>query len=498
MLLPSKWTAKHFKAHYELVRRGSLFHLMHSGQLRFFKDVVDASPEKYALLYTARQFGKTEAACYYGVMHCLRQPKRVVRHIFPTFKLAKEVMFPKMGNLIALLPDELKPQFRRAEGEYVFPNGSIYKLGGADASSVDTNRGNYTTLAILDELGFFDAGVFDYLVFSVLLPQTTHYPDAKIIGVTTPPASVTHPVLTSFMPRAQKVGNFQRSTIYDNPLLSKEQIEQLKQDTGGEDSNAWRREYLAEVVQNDSLRVVPEYRPHEHYLDYQLPTHGHAFEPVLGFWGAVIADYGVGTRDYSAVVGVVYDHINSKLVVVKETMVKGQGLADLSRCIKETEQALIQNFNCERVEVVVDIMAQAGLELRNVYMIPYRSPSKIKVIDMIGSFRNAVDHGKIIVHKDCTKTNDTLNTGLWKKSEVSLTFDRTAELGHLDILAALLYGFRACPWRAQDFSNSAVKKGWMTRDLPIKESSLNVTPTYSTDNYASRSTVIRRPRNLVK
>lgn len=489
MVLGTKWTPKQVKANEELARRGSLYHWMHEGQRKFWRDIVEKSDSKFVLLYTARQYGKTHSAAIAGIMHCLITNKAIVRHIFPTLKLAKEVMFTKMGELVSYLPEDIRPQFRRADAEWYFPStGSIYKLGGAEASSVDNNRGNYTTLALLDELGFYDTNSFNYLIFSVLLPQTTHYPNAKIVGVTTPPASIGHPVLTEFAPLATRKNAFMRATIYDNPLLSKEQIEMLKDASGGEHSNAWRREYLAEVVQNDDLRVVPEYNK-SHYYNYELPTHGHAFEPITGFWGAVVSDYGVGSRDFSAVIGVVYDHVNNKLVVVKEALVKAQGLDSLAKTVKQFEKELQLNYNCQNVDTVIDIMAQAALELRNVYGLSFRSPSKVKIIDMIGGFRNAVEHDRVIVTTECQKTNATLSTGLWKNTNQSLQFERTTDLGHLDILAALIYAFRACPWSIKGVTVNSDKYNWMRRDLPVKEvkgESLNVAK-YTQDAFDNSS-----------
>jgi len=498
MTLGAKWSAKQIKANEELARRGQLFHWMHNGQKKFWRDIIDRTDSKFALLYTARQYGKSHSSAIYGIMHCLNNDKAIVRHIFPTLKLAKEVMITKMGELVSYLPEDIRPQLRRADSEWYFPTtGSVYKLGGADPSGVDSNRGNYTTLAILDELGFYDANSFNYLVFSVLLPQTTHYPNAKIIGVTTPPASIGHPVLTEFAPLATRKGAFMRATIYDNPLLTKDQIESLCEASGGVESNAWKREYLAEVVQNDDLRVVPEYNS-THYQDYALPTHGHAFEPVTGFWGCVVSDYGVGSRDYSAVTALVYDHINNKLVLVKESLVKAQGLDALAKTVKQFEKDLQLEYNCTTVDTVIDIMAQAALELRNVYGLSFRSPSKVKIIDMMGGFRNAVEHGRFIVSKNCEKAHATLATGLWKNTNQSLQFERTTDLGHLDVLAAIIYAFRACPWSTKGILQNTDKSGWMRKDLPIKEVKNEVehVTKYSQDtfNYSGTSKLIRGRR----
>lgn len=478
MLDTSKWTKAHWDANYELIRRGSFKHLYHSGQRKFFIDCLQRdNPPRYALLWCARQYGKTFGISIYAIQHCLAKPKRMVRHIFPTYKLAKEVMFSKFNEILEVLPTDLKPQFRRADAEWVFPNGSVYKLGGADPQGADSNRGNYSTLIIGDEAAFFDPSTFNYLMFSVLLPQTTHHPDAQIITVTTPPSNIAHPLVNDFLPLANREKAFMTSTIYENPLLSPKQIEDLCLASGGPNSNSWRREYMAEIVADDSQRVVPEYDTTKHYLEYEIPTHGITGEPVF-FWGCVTADYGVSTRDYCAVTACIYDYVNNKLVVVRENMHKGSGLAKLSDTIKEFERILQEEYRCEKVDIIIDIMAQAGLELRNVYGLPYRSPSKVKIVDMLAGFRSAVEHDRIIVTKGCKTTDLTLTTGLWKNTNLSEQFDRSLELGHLDLLAALVYTFRACPWtKGFGLESRQVNNDWLSKKLPKKNIGWDGSPT---------------------
>jgi len=476
MLDSKKWTDKHWAANYELIRRGSFKHLWHSGQRKFFLDVLQRENKpKYALLYCSRQWGKTYGIAIFAMQHCLAKPKQMVRHIFPTYKLSKEVMYTKFNEILEVLPPELKPQFRRADGEWIFPNGSVYKLGGADPQGADSNRGNYSTLIILDEGAFFDQNVFNYLVFSVLLPQTTHYPDAQIVAVTTPPANIAHPLINDFLPLANREKAFTTATVYDNPLLTPKQIDDLCIASGGPNSNSWKREYMAEIVADDNQRVVPEYNSARHYQPYVIPTHGFTGEPVF-FWGCVTADYGVSTRDYCAVTACIYDFVNNKLVVVRENMHKGSGLAKLSETIKDFERILQEEYRCEKVEIVIDIMAQAGLELRNVYGLPYRSPSKVKIVDMLAGFRSAVEHDRIIVTEGCKITDLTLTTGLWKNTNLSAQFDRSLELGHLDILAALVYTFRVCPW-TKGFGVNDRNVDWMSKSLPKKTTGWDGSPT---------------------
>ena len=456
MLKPQQWTEKQWAAHAALCEQGTLWHLMHKGQKKFWKEMVYGTDCNYALWYCARQLGKSHSAAIYGVMHCLQTPMRIVRWIFPTLKTAKEVATAKIAEIIATLPQHLKPQHRRADSEWIFPNGSIIKLGGADPAGADNNRGNYSTLIILDEAGFFDEKSFDYLVFSVLMPQTTHYPEAKIVALTTPPETVTHPSITSFAPLAKRQNSFMTSTIFDNPLLSKEQINRLIDALGGPTSNASRRELFAELIQDDSARVIPEYTA-KNFKDYTIPQTDFTFTPAE-FLGVVCLDYGVSSRDLTAITASVFDWVNQKMVIVKEQVLHAPGLRQTAEIVKQFETDLRVNYRCEHVDIIADMFASTGLEFRTEHGINFRNPSKVKLIDMVASFRSAVEHEEIVVTTDCKKTNDTLLNGLWKKTATTTpTFDRTQELGHLDLLACLIYTFRYIPWGAKGLNTSSRK-----------------------------------------
>ena len=470
MLDTSKWTQKHWDAHNELARQGSLFHLMHAGQKKFWKGIVNGAVKpKYSLLYTSRQFGKTHSAVIYAISHCIKTPKRMARLIYPTLKLSREVAVPKLNDICDLLPPDVKPVFRRADLEFVFPNGSVIKLGGADPAAADNNRGNFSTLIVLDEAGFFDENTFVYLIFSVLFPQTTHYPDAQIVAVTTPPASITHPLLIKYSPLAKRANAFMTATIYENPMLSKDQITNLMEGVGGENSNAWKREYLAELVQDNSARVVPEYSANN-FKTYEIPKTDITFTPAE-FLGVICVDYGVSSRDLTAVTASVFDWVNQKMVVVKEATLHAPGLRQTAEVIRHFESSLKADFRCGKVDVIVDMFASTALEFRTEHGVNFRSPGKVKLVDMVAAFRSAIEYDKIIITPDCVKSNDTLLNGLWKKTaNAAPTFERTQELGHLDLLACLIYSFRYLPWGAKGLSLDS-RKDIMAPigSLPIKK-----------------------------
>jgi len=85
----SKMTEKQRHASNTLIRRGNLRHLLHEKQQQLY-DLAHTHPE--AMIYSSRKVGKSYAMVVLGIEHCLRHPNQIVKHVFPTLTLAKEVV----------------------------------------------------------------------------------------------------------------------------------------------------------------------------------------------------------------------------------------------------------------------------------------------------------------------------------------------------------------------------------------------------------------------
>ena len=97
----------------------------------------------------------------------------------------------------------------------MFPNDSIIKLVGLDKNP-NGLRGNTLDLIIIDECGF--VGNLDYVYKSVIIPATTHRPEAKIILISTPPSTPAHSFL-DYAQKAEQEEAYRMFTIFENPML---------------------------------------------------------------------------------------------------------------------------------------------------------------------------------------------------------------------------------------------------------------------------------------
>lgn len=435
----AKMNDKQRRASYALIRRGCMRHLLHDRQQELY-DLVHANPE--AMIYSSRKVGKSYAMVVMGIEHCIKYPNQIVKHTFPTLTLAKEVVSELMGKIIPFLPEDLQPRaYRGARPHWVFPNGSVYHINGADPGSINGLRGPRCDLFLLDEICFWDKGSFTDTLFGAIIPQQTTVP-IKIVYASTPPEDTSHPSLDIIISKMIRQKTLVKFTIYDSPIMTPEKIKELER-MYADKPNQWRREYLAELVANDDRRVCPEFSRDTHVTDYlPLDRDPQIYEQDLKYTGFVVADYGI--VDQAGIVGCWYDHLENKLVVEYEHAEKAMGLRRFKEVLDEVEEKLVDW--CEPVDYCIDVFEQAGFELRNEYMMTFRRPSKSKLEDQVGVLRNALANERIIINPRCKQLILQLEQGLWKETEKVKDFERTEQFGHLDLIAALTYAVKFCPW----------------------------------------------------
>lgn len=427
------------RASYALIRRGSMRHLLHERQQELY-DLVQSNAE--SMIYSSRKVGKSFAMVIIGIEHCLRHSNQIVKHTFPTLTLAKEVVSELMGKILPFLPEDLQPRaYRGARPHWVFPNGSVYHINGADPGSINGLRGPRCDLFLLDEICFWDKNSFTDTLFGAIIPQQTTVP-IKIVYASTPPEDTGHPSLDIVLQKMIKQNTLVKFTIYDSPIMTPEKIKELEK-MYADKPNQWRREYLAELVANDDRRVCPEFSRKSHVMDYlPLDRDPQVYEQDMRYSGLIVADYGI--VDQAGILGCWYDHLENKLVVECEHAEKAMGLRKFKETLDSIEEVLVDW--CEPVDYCIDVFEQAGFELRHEYMLTFRRPSKSKLEDQVGVLRNAVVNDRIVINPNCKQLILQLEQGLWKETEKVKDFERTEQFGHLDLVAALTYAVKFCPW----------------------------------------------------
>src|SRR5690606_32964085 len=105
----------------------------------------------------------------------------------------------------------------------------------------------------------------------------------KLVLISTPPESPAHPFV-EFIGRAQKENSYVHFTIFDNPMLSKEQIDDIINEyEGGTNNIDFRREYMAEVIIDERRALVPEWKDSyigEPERDHELDRFWHRYSAM--------------------------------------------------------------------------------------------------------------------------------------------------------------------------------------------------------------------------
>lgn len=234
---------------------------LHEDQQRVYarmQQVFAAGADSY-VLEIARRWGKTRLLTVLAVETCIRQPKARVAYGAQTGKDLENFIIPHLEAVTDDAPPGLRWVFDGKRMHFKCENGSYVHLFGCDDKrKANRGRGPGADLAILDECGFIP--VFNHVRRNVLRPQLMHS-QGKMLYASSPAEEPEHE-FTGMAERAEARGNYDRRTVWDNPLLSGEDIQRfIATDAKDEGlspeqymkTDDFRREYMAERVVNPLL-----------------------------------------------------------------------------------------------------------------------------------------------------------------------------------------------------------------------------------------------------
>lgn len=420
----------------EIWRRGAIGDILfHSGQ-RHIDEVYRNAPGAVVVLNISRQWGKT----YYGVTKAVQKaitsPGCQVR-IGAAFESdLSEFIEPAFEKIFDAFPEHLHPRYLKQKKRYVFPNGpnpkkpyyrgSTIKLVGLDKKP-NGLRGNTIDLIILDEAGFINR--LDYLHTSVIVPLTTHRPDAKILLLSTPPETPDHP-FWDFVERAKLDNSYAEFTIDENPLLTPKDIARIEKEMGGRHTTGFQREYLCKKIIETERALVPEWSEALSVREVERPTYFkylHTYEFL-----------DTGVRHLTVELLGYYDFPRATLVIEDEIVLKGHEVT--TRNIKEKTEEKEKDlgyFPYRRIAdnnnlILINDLASEGL--------PFGATNKDSLKAMVNKMRLFVKDGRLEVLPKCKILIGTLNSGLWNEKRDK--FAESKVFGHYDAIAALMYGIR--------------------------------------------------------
>lgn len=411
-------------AHRALWKRGILDWKLHAGQMKI-REALKKTSGKLFVGNCARQFGKSTEMISECIELAIKKPRARIKYGTAFLADLTEFILPNFEMLIDDCPSAVKPIYRSQKTKWVFPNGSEIKLVGLDKNP-NGLRGNAIDLIVLDECGFINR--LDYLYKSVIVPATTHRPDAKIIMISTPPETPAHEFV-DYAQRAEFEGSYVKLTVYENPMLTPERIEELKVEAGGEKSTTWRREYLCEFVTDADSQIIPEWNDnfiraietdefYQFYHRYNSMDLGriHKTANIYGYYDFKRASLII--EDESEMSGPSWTTVTLKdTLLAKEKEIWGS---------KKPFRRISDNNNPHLIE-----------DLNLLHAVHFIQTNKESLEAMVNELRVMVAAGRIIIHPRCKNTIGCLKYGVWDKQRKK--FAESKVYGHFDHLAALIY-----------------------------------------------------------
>lgn len=404
---------------HELIRRGELAWLLHSGQKDLY-DFYKGCKNKFVVFNCARRFGKSYLLVIIALEHALKHPGAQIRFATDTKEHIQSIFTPLINQILNEFPPDVRPV--RAANSYKFHNGSELHLAGADYKNGDNLRGTSSDLIVVDEAGF--VANLKYLVQDILMPQLM-YSDGKLVMASTPPKSLAHPFADDYIPRAIKQDAYAKKTVFDNPRLTKKKIDELAEECRGYQTDTFKREYECELISDSSARIVPEFIAADHVKEMDLPDF---------FYPYTVLDFGV--QDATAVLAGYVDFKRQKLVILDEFIGHNLTTQQIADSINRLEGRHFAG-NLHKPTRFGDNDLQILLDLGKIYKLHVQATQKYEKDQALANLRDLFLMNKIEIHPRCKSLIHQLSNGVWNKTRNS--FERSETMGHCDAIDALIY-----------------------------------------------------------
>lgn len=407
-------------------------------------DFLKSKQDKTLVMNASRRIGKTYCLVVLAFEHCIKFPKSIVKFIQPEVSMIRKNIRPIFDEIIFDCPLELSPEFKTQDNIYVFPNGSQIQLAGTDNGNYMKLRGGQSHLAIIDEAGFCTD--LNHIINQILIPTTT-LTRGKIILSSTTPDKMDHE-FNDYMVRAETEGRLIRKTIYDaiddhkemeKPRITLEIIEDIiKGYNEGTNAQEFKTEYLCQLPENVSSRVIPEFTK-----EVEKDVVCKWVRPA--FYDAYVS-MDIGFVDLTAVLFGYYDFTNGVLVVEDEFSINGPKMTSrkLAELIMQTEDRLYTNaITGEFVKPYMRVSDNNMIllnDLQREYNLTFLPTEKHNKDAYINQLRNLIGERRIIINPKCTQLISHLQLATWEKSRKD--YKRSADSGHYDFIDSLVYMVR--------------------------------------------------------
>lgn len=392
------------------------------------------------VLDIGRRFGKSSILVLLAFEDCLLNPGWRWVYYGPKHKDLMKFIREHLSKLIMDCPPDLAPVWTKSDSTYRFHNGSQLEFIGLDVNPDGARGGSFDGCG-LDEAAFFDN--LENIVQSVLVPQMLGKPHARIYAGSTPPISPSHYWSSSMVPKAVLEQACLTRTIEDSDIYTHEEKEEFIAELGGRKAARCRRELFTEHVTDETLAIIPEFRDVE--KDVMV-----AVEPP--YFRDCYVSMDPGWNDHTAVLFGFWHFSDSYLYVEDEVSAPRMNSALIADMIRQKETVLwtgVLHHRGHRVQPrpqpymrVSDNDPRLLFDLANDHKLIFTATAKDNLDQQINSVRVAISEKRIRIHPRCKMLRKQLRDGIWKNEARKVFAREGSDLGHFDLIAALVYLWR--------------------------------------------------------
>lgn len=436
---PSKTTAAKIrlrqKATEELWKRGSFVESLLKGpQIDMYRSFMDTE-ETMTFWLSSRRLGKSMTMFTTAVSECLRVPMTKVLYLSTTTGQVQEITQQTAEVVLEGCPEHLRPKYKSKEQKFVFPNGSEIRVKGLDVAKGSSIRGVKANLVLFDEACFMRD--LNNIIDSVVMPMVIATGGRIILG-STPPDSPGHDSI-DIIDRCEKVGTLHKYTIYqmEGILYTAKQIAEFERQAGGRDSTTFRREYMAEVVIETELAILPSFtleKQEELVKSVTFPTEN---TKDVSYFPDTYVGMDLGFRDLTVALFGYWDYLNARLIIQDELVFKDKSATtdNIATSIIAKEKELWGNRR--PYKRVCDNEPRFIEDIKRLHKLDFKRTAKDNKEAQINLVNVLINENRIVIDPKCTTLIQHMKYGTWKENRKE--FARTRALGHVDAVDALVY-----------------------------------------------------------
>jgi hypothetical protein len=323
-------------------------------------------------------------------------------------------------------------------------------MAGTDAGNCERLRGQKSNLILVDEAG--SCSKLDYNVMSILLPTTTHT-GGKLILASTPPEEPDHDFV-QFIEKADQEKCLTKKTLFDNPLLTQKQKDDIvARYFGGANNSQFRREYMCELIRDERRTILPEFDEELMKVivrEFPKPPH---YTPYVSM--------DLGFKDFTVVLFGYYDFKADKLIIEDEIAIRGNELklpTFTANILAKEEKLWLNIFTNEQIKPEVRVSDIDYLVINEINRLSYGQLNFSAVkkepgykLPLINQMRVQLQQEKIIISPKCEVLIRHLKNGRWKDASAKDDFARSPDDGHYDAIDALLYMVKSVNYNKNPF-----------------------------------------------